>query len=209
MTTPNRRGRPRNQAARATILRVARELLDEGGIPAVTMEELAARSGVSKPTIYRSWPNAQAVAMAALSEIAPRAAKLSGGSLEHDLKRALRSLVETFQSRAGRNAATLIASADPNTEIGRAFRHHVILKCREQVGALVARGVGEGVVRADVEIDVALDMILAPVFFRLLLGHAPLDEAFADAVVDHALAGLRARGKDARPKPKRTRAASP
>lgn len=199
MTNPVRRGRPRNQAARAAILAAARELLDEGGIPAVTMEELAARTGVSKPTIYRSWPNAQAVAMAALSEISPSGATPSGRSLEQDVKRVLRGLVETFRSRAGRNAATLIASADPNTEIGRAFRHHVILKCREQVGELIKRGIDDGVVRADVEIDVALDMILAPVFFRLLLGHAPLDRGFADAAVEHALTGLRARGKATRP----------
>jgi AcrR family transcriptional regulator len=210
VSTERRRGRPRNQAARATILAAARALLDEGGIAAVTIEELAARTGVSKPTIYRSWPNAQAVAMAALSvmqtDVVPA---VSRRSTALDLKRVLRGVVTAFASRAGRSAAALIASADPETEIAKAFRHHVILKCREQIRDIVMRGIGDGVIRDDVEIDIALDLVLSPVFFRLLLGHGPLDDAFADAVVEQAMTGLRARKPGARRTSRRPRAASP
>jgi AcrR family transcriptional regulator len=62
------RGRPRSMAARRAILMATHELLAEGGLSSVTIEGIAARAGVGKPTIYRSWPNAQAVAMAALME---------------------------------------------------------------------------------------------------------------------------------------------
>lgn len=186
------RGRPRDQAARAKILEAARKLLNEGGVAAVTMEELAARTGVGKPTIYRSWPNAQAVAMAALidGQVAARPVR-SSRSLILELKRVLRSLVTVFASRAGRSAAALIAAADPDTEIAKAFRHHVILRSREQIRDLIVRAIDEGVVRADADLEVVLDLIVAPVFFRLLLGHGPNDEAFADSVVDQVLAGIR------------------
>lgn len=191
--TEKKRGRPRDQAARAKILDVARRLLNEGGVAAVTMEELAARTGVGKPTIYRSWPNAQAVAMAALIDGQTAAGPVrSSRSLIIEVKRVLRSLVVAFASRAGRSAAALIAAADPDTEIAKAFRHHVILRSREQVRALIVRAIDEGLVRADADIEVAVDLIVAPVFFRLLLGHGPNDEAFADSVVDHVLAGIRA-----------------
>lgn len=187
-----KRGRPRNEAARFKILEAARKLLNEGGVAAVTMEELAARTGVGKPTIYRSWPNAQAVAMAALIDVPAAAVPArSGRSLILELKRVLRSLTVVFASRAGRSAAALIAAADPDTEIAKAFRHHVILRSREQIRELIVRAIGEGVLRADTDIEVALDLIVAPVFFRLLLGHGPNDETFADSVVDHVLAGIR------------------
>ena len=60
---PSRRGRPRSETARRKVLAAARELLAERGLAGLTMEGIAARAGVGKPTIYRQWPNAQAVAM--------------------------------------------------------------------------------------------------------------------------------------------------
>ena len=62
------RGRPRSPEAKTAILRAARALLAEGGPAAVTMEGVAARAGVGKPTVYRWWPDRHAVAMAALME---------------------------------------------------------------------------------------------------------------------------------------------
>src|SRR5579864_9001228 len=67
-TADRPRGRPRSLEARRAILRAAHELLAEGGLSSVTIEGIADRAGVGKPTIYRTWPNANAVAMAALME---------------------------------------------------------------------------------------------------------------------------------------------
>ena len=60
---PRSRGRPRSEAARQAILQAARELLADGGPGAVTMEAVAARAGVGKPTVYRWWPDRHAVAI--------------------------------------------------------------------------------------------------------------------------------------------------
>ncbi|MCG8441963.1 MAG: TetR/AcrR family transcriptional regulator [Caulobacterales bacterium] len=191
MPKPTARGRPRSEAARARVLTAARELLQEGGVPAVTVEAVAARSGVGKPTIYRSWPNAQAVAMAALMQDAPpQPVHAESAGPQEALRRQLRGVVATFASREGRSAAALIASADANTEIAKAFRHHVILKSRENGRAILERAVAAGGLRADLDMETALDLIYAPVFFRLLLGHQPLTDGFADAVVAHVLDGL-------------------
>lgn len=197
-TSTNRRGRPRSRAARERVLAAARALLEEGGAPAVTMEAVAARAGVGKPTIYRSWPNAQAVAMAALMELAPDAEPASKRDRRRPapalnaLRAQLRSVVGVFATPAGRGAAQLIAASDGETEIAKAFRHRVILKSRTQGRTLLERAVEEGVLRADADLEAALDLIYGPIFFRLLVGHAPLDARFADAVLDTALEGLRA-----------------
>ena len=194
MTAKRARGRPRNETSRGKVLQAALDLLAEGGLGAVTMDELAARTGVGKPTIYRSWPNAQAVAMTALMQAQSNAAiAKTGRSVVLDIRRQVQAVVEAFASRAGRSAATLIAAADAETELAKAFRHHVILKSREQLKSLVLRGIDDGVLRRDADIETALDLLLGPVFFRLLVGHAPLDERFAASVTQQALDGLRTR----------------
>jgi len=186
------RGRPRNETSRARVLQAALELLTDGGLGAVTMDELAARTGVGKPTIYRSWPNAHAVAMTALMEAQSSvAAAKTGRSVILDIRRQVQAVIDAFASRAGRSVATLIAAADAESELAKVFRHHVILKSRDALRSLVLRGIDEGVLRRDADIETALDLLLGPVFFRLLVGHAPLDERFATSVIRQALDGLR------------------
>jgi AcrR family transcriptional regulator len=185
------RGRPRSADARAAILRATREILNEGGITAVTMEGIAARAGVGKPTIYRSWPNAHAVAMAAMMEAKAAPPKLARTrSAIADLKRQLRDVVEVFATRMGRQAASMIAAASADSELSKVFRNHFILARREEGRALIARAIEAREIRKTIDVDVALDMIYGPIFYRLLMGHAPLDAKFTDAVIDHALKGF-------------------
>ena len=185
------RGRPRSADARTAILRATREILNEGGITAVTMEGIAARAGVGKPTIYRSWPNAHAVAMAAMMDAKAAPAKLARTrSAVADLKRQLRDVAEVFATRMGRQAASMIAATSADSELSKVFRNHFILARREEGRALVARAIEAREIRRTIDVDIALDMIYGPIFYRLLMGHAPLDARFTDAIVDHALKGL-------------------
>jgi AcrR family transcriptional regulator len=185
------RGRPRDEGARLAILRAAREMLERGGVAAVTMEGIAQRAGVGKPTVYRHWPNAHAVAMAALLEDAPVEAetRASRGSLP-SLRRQLRQIATLFATPMGRSVTMMLAAADQDTELSKAFRNHFILARRTDGKALLAAAVAEGTLRPDFDVEVALDMIYGPLFYRLLAGHARLDAAFTDALLDHVLAGL-------------------
>jgi AcrR family transcriptional regulator len=186
------RGRPRSEEARLAILKAARALLDEGGLTAVTMEGIAARAGVGKPTIYRSWPNAHAVAMAAMLDTAdePRSAVRRGRTALSELRAQLRRMADVFASRTGRHVTMMLAAAQENTEISKAFRNHFIVARREEGRALLKRAVEEGDLRTDIDYDVALDMIYGPVFFRLLVGHASFDHAFTDRVLEECIQGL-------------------
>jgi AcrR family transcriptional regulator len=189
--TPRRRGRPRSLDARAAILRAARELLAETGLSGMTMEAVAARAGVGKPTVYRWWPDRHAVAMAALmSEPAPSPAAPRKRSALASLRRQLVDMAEVFATATGRNAARLIASADANSELSKAFRNHFVLARREEGRALILEAVADGELRRDLDVDVALDLIYGPLFFRLLLGHAPLDATAVGRIFKDALRGL-------------------
>ncbi|QQS12307.1 MAG: TetR/AcrR family transcriptional regulator [Rhodospirillales bacterium] len=191
--SPRTRGRPRSEAARSAILRAARELMERGGPAAVTMEGVAERAGVGKPTVYRWWPDRHAVAMAALIELAPadEGPSASAKPALERLRAQLRRVATVFTTPVGRLAAMMIASASGDTEHAKAFRHHFVLARRAEGAALLAAAIAAGELRGDVDVEVAADAIYGPLFFRLLLGHAPPDRAFVDRLLDQAVAGLR------------------
>jgi AcrR family transcriptional regulator len=187
------RGRPRNLESRAAILRAARELLAEAGPTAVTMEAVAQRAGVGKPTVYRWWPNRHAVAMAALmddSALGQPAARARAPL--RALEQQLLQVVETLGSRQGRVVTAMIAAADPDTEVAKAFRHHFVLARRQEGRALLEQAVATGELRDDIGIDVALDQVYGALFFRILLGHAGVDAAFVKALLRQVQRGLAA-----------------
>jgi AcrR family transcriptional regulator len=188
---PRPRGRPRNEAAKRAILRAARALLAEAGPGAVTMEAIAARAGVGKPTVYRWWPDRHAVTMAALMETdrepPPLAAKRSALTA---LREQLGAIARRFATATGRHITSMIAASDSESELSKAFRSHFVLSRRAEGEALLRRAIAQREVRPDLDVEVALDLLYGALFFRLLLGHAPLDEDFANSVLDQALKGM-------------------
>jgi AcrR family transcriptional regulator len=185
------RGRPRDPAARKRILAAASQLLEEGGLSAVTMEAIAARAGVGKPTIYREWPNAHAVAMTAfLTRVRATPSKARSRTALAALKRQLRELAEAFATRPGRSTAMMIAAAQNDSELAKVFRTHFVMKNREEGRALLLRAAEEGDVRRDIDIEAALDLIYAPFYFRLLIGHGSLSSRDTDVILDLALKGI-------------------
>lgn len=189
------RGRPRSQEAREAVLKAARKLLEEGGLSAVTIEAIAAQAGVSKPTIYRSWKNSYAVAMEAFLESAKaRVPFAESGSAVADLRAQLRKVAEVFATRTGRSVAAMIAAAQSETEIAKAFRNHFILKSREEGRQILDRAVAQKELWEDIDFDTTLDLLYAPIYFRLLIGHGKLSAEFTDSVLEHALFGLAKQG---------------
>ena len=185
------RGRPRSDAARLAILRAARELMEENGPTALTMEGIAARAGVGKPTIYRWWPDRHSVAMAALMENESVPPSTRGGRSSLDsLRRQLRKVVSLFATSIGRNVATMIASADHDSELSKAFRNHFVMTRREEGRALLLQAIGSGEIRRDANVEIVLDMLYGALFFRLLMGHAALDDALTNQLLEEALRGL-------------------
>jgi AcrR family transcriptional regulator len=185
-----RRGRPRSLAVKAAILSAARALLQEGGPGAVTMEAVAERAKVGKPTVYRAFPDRYAVTMAALmTEEAAPAARRTRSALA-DLAAALRAIAERFTTVTGRHVTALLAAADSDSELSKSFRNHFVLARRAEGRALLERAKAEGSVRADLDLEVALDLLYGPLFFRLLVGHATLDADFVERVLAEARRGF-------------------
>lgn len=187
MSLPKRRGRPPSQMARARVLKAAHDILTEDGFGRLTVEAVAAKSGVGKPTIYRQWANASELAMAALMSGDTGAFDEGGTNLRSALTAQMRSLIQAFATTRGRQIAMTLAAADPDSEFTKAFRNQVILSSREAGRALLLEAAARGEIMLPQDVDVLLDMIYGPVFYRLLVGHRPLDASFADNIVAIAL----------------------
>src|SRR5882757_5581585 len=186
-----RPGRPRSEESRTAVLRATSELMQEVGLRAMTTEAIATRSGASKATIYKWWPNKYAVAVEAfLSQMAVESADPDTGSAREDFRLALRGMVRFYTSESGRAYAQLVGEAQFDPQIGAELRDHLVGSRRQLVRAIWDRGVARGELRADVDPEVAIDLIFGPAMYRLVAGHAPLDDTAADAVVDAAMRGL-------------------
>lgn len=186
------KGRPRSERAKNAILSSTYKLLKENGLSGITMEAVAAHASVGKPTIYRYWKNANELAMAAImAKTKQQKPNEPGTNPVETLKQQLRTVISTFSKPAGRQIAILMASADNDTELSKAFRNQIILRSRDQ-GRDILKAAIEGKhirvnvspERVPIRIETMLDMIYGPVFYRLLSRHAPLDKDFADEIIE-------------------------
>ena len=180
----SKRGRPRSEAAYNGALSVAREILLTEGFGRLTMEAVANRSGVSKPTLYRHWANAQQLAMAALVPPTENVENRSSQTGRTRLTTQLEMLIETFATTRGRQIALTLASADPDSEYTRAFRNRVLLTSREIGREILQNATAAGELAAPDDTEAVLDMTYGPIFYRLLMGHLPLTKDLAAAIVD-------------------------
>jgi AcrR family transcriptional regulator len=189
-----KRGRPRSEAARQAILRTAHDMLVTEGLGRLTIEAVAERAHVGKPTIYRYWKNAQELAMAALmaGEPVPPPTTSSGRTREK-LYRQMDNLLAIFATPRGRQIALTMAAAEPDSEMAKAFRTRVMLEQREAGRVILMEAAGNGEIQPGADMETVLDMLYAPVFYRLLVGHLPLTEKFGRAVVDSVWRALEAK----------------
>jgi AcrR family transcriptional regulator len=190
--TTSRRGRPRSERARRAILEAAAEmLLDQGG-GQVSMDAVADRAGVSKATIYRWWLSKEWLALDALLEWASAVSRpRDTGTLRGDLLALVRPWVRDARRRQfGRVIAALITEAQADPKFAADYRRHFVEQRREPMQAAFTRAIDRGEAPADLDIEVALDLVYGPLYHRLLHGHAPLTDRFVQQVVDLALNGI-------------------
>ncbi len=194
---PNRVGRPRGHAAQshAAIMEAVHALLQEKSVRDLTIEEVAKRAGVSKPTLYKWWPTKAALVMTLLHErIAAQPEKLEALTAEQALRWRVRRLIAAFNGLFGKVMADMIAEGQSEPSILRElFAHHIGQRRAASIRE-VERGKAASEFAADVDPELLIDAIFAPIYFRLLVRNAPLTEEYGEALVSQVLRGLQ-RGK--------------
>jgi AcrR family transcriptional regulator len=191
----SRRGRPRSEDARRAVLAAAGALLDEGGLPLVTIEAVSARSGVGKPTIYRYWPNRLAVAIDAFADrMAAQVPPADLGDARGDLSEQVRRVAAFYSTHEGTVLTQLLGAAAADPAAAKQLRDGFLVGRWADTTRMWQRAVARGEVRADIPAEVAIDVLFSPIVYRLLVGHAPIDPESAGAIADAVLGGLLAPG---------------
>jgi AcrR family transcriptional regulator len=173
-------GRPRSEAARAAILAAAMRLLDSHSLRGLTIEAIARAAGVGKVTIYRWWPTKTHLVIDAFLELmTPATLMPEPGAGLADLTRHFAAVVAEYQGKFGRVVAEIIAEGCFDPDALDYFQRAMVAKRRAFAADIVDAAKRRGEVRADVGTELLIDLLYGPLYFRLLVGHGPLDARFA------------------------------
>jgi AcrR family transcriptional regulator len=183
----------RTTRVRTAVLGAAGDILQRDGYAGLTMERVAADSGVAKTTLYRTWPTKAALCMALYLDVAGRELRdPDTGDVARDLKQIADTVVH-LQKRtvAGPAFIGLIAEAQVSPETRTAFLAEFADRRREITRTVLRRAIERRQLRRDTDIDLVIDVIGGATMFRLLQRHAPLSKQFTSDLVDLVLTGCR------------------
>jgi AcrR family transcriptional regulator len=186
----------RSERSRQAILAAARELVSEVGYAKVSIEAIAARAGVGKQTIYRWWRSKGAVvfdAFLALSEAEEGGMALPDtGDIEADLKLVMRATAAEFADPAFEEPIRALNTEIINDpDLAAQYRERLAAPVDEAKKARLRSAQRAGQIAADADLDLALELLYAPLFQRWLHRSGPLTPEYADALVDLFLKAVR------------------
>jgi AcrR family transcriptional regulator len=178
----------RGAATEQAILQATRELLVEGGVQHLTIEGVAARSGVAKTTIYRRYRDKDDLALSVVLDMVEQVILPELGDTRAELVQFVSAAVDQLGATLmGRVMQGLVSDLAVDPKLAAAFQERVVSVRDAEVSRLIARGIERGDLAADTDEVTAHEMLIAPVYYRLLLSGHPLDHAFAERIVDAAM----------------------
>lgn len=185
-----KRGRPRDASLDERILRAALEVMGEGGLRRCTIDAVALRAEVPKSTIYRRWPSKDELQVAALERYVTEHQPMPDtGTLRGDLDALFRSQIRAYSSREVRPmvsfAFSVLADGEAVPTATVAAIRRFALNRRARYREVLERAQARGEVRANVDLEVAISFLSGAVWAHLA-DLQPIDDVFADAVVDMA-----------------------
>jgi AcrR family transcriptional regulator len=193
VTAAPRRGRPRSEEAERAVLDAALDLLAEHGYAGLTMEAVAARAGVAKTTVYRRWAGKDEVLIDALNLVKGGSSELPGDSVAGDLKVLMERMRRSWlHTQHGRIMRRLAAEGNDQPELYRMFCERVVEPRRAVTRAIIRRGIDEGSIRPDIDVEAVIGLLASPVIVGVMTHReAHLTREHVEFVVDTVLAGLK------------------
>ncbi|WP_027938565.1 TetR/AcrR family transcriptional regulator [Anaeroarcus burkinensis] len=188
-----KKGRPRNVATEKAILEASYNLLLENGFGNVTVEKIAERAKVSKATIYKWWPNKAAVVMDGfLSAAMSRLPIPDTGSVMDDMVIQASNLANFLSSKEGKVITELIAEGQSDLKLAEEYRLRYFNPRRLDSLRILERGIQRGELKKDLDLELCIDLIYGPLFYRLLVTGEKIDEAFMRILISYAFVGIQA-----------------
>lgn len=180
-------GRPRDERIDTEVVSAVLDVLRRRGYGAVTVDGIARKVKRARTSLYRRWPSKRhLVAYSVLSEMGDNPAA-DTGSLRDDLEAAVGTLLHAFAGPLGQALAGLVADMAQDPELAEVMRQQVLAARRESMREAFARAKARGEIRDDLQMEVMLDMLTGPFYFRALFGHAPISRRMTRDVVEYVL----------------------
>jgi AcrR family transcriptional regulator len=181
----------RSDRSHQAVLHAAVELCREVGYGALTIDGIAARAGVGKQTIYRWWPSKGAVVLDAfMTTIATEIAFSDTGDSIEEIRGWLRSVADLLADpQMGPHLAGLVGAKQSETALAHAFEQQVFQPARDALKQRIRRAQVAGELRP-LDPEMIADLIVGPVWFRLLLSAEPADPDYIQSAFEALLTGL-------------------
>ena len=180
---PAKSGRPRSEESRKAILDATRRLMLHTPLRDLSIEAIARKAGVGKTTIYRWWPNKVAVVIEAFSDQldlhTPNLTDLSM-TMTDALMGQVDKMIRHLRGRNGRIIADIMAEAQADEGVMALLQAFYMDTRKQALQHIVYQGQRSGEFAAVIAPDIAADMIMGPVFFRLLTTRDGLDDRFIE-----------------------------
>jgi AcrR family transcriptional regulator len=185
-----RPGRPRDARADEAIIQASVEVLADKGPAGFTVDEVAARAGCGKATIYRRWSSRASLLLETAHRMGLEPSVVDTGSVRDDLVALMTQFgTKLTDTPAGRILPGVIAEAAVNPEM-RLVLSRFVHERRDRPRLALTRGVERGELPPDTDVELLLDVLGGSVFYRVLVSGEPGDEAFAKRLVDLVLASF-------------------
>src|SRR5215472_14516430 len=181
---------PRGARARERVLRAALELLAEEGLGGFTIEAVAHRAGASKATVYRRWKSRAALLIDALDLSTQPLPLPATGQVRTDLIEVLSGLEALLSGQPfPRLMAAFIDAAEREPALS-SLHQQLTERRREPIRHVLAQARQRGEIPSSADLDLAVDLLTGPAFYRRFIAHRAVADQYAAGVVDHVLTAI-------------------
>jgi len=178
---------PRVPSVRAhqEVLKAVLKLIAGQGIEATSVDAIAAESGVSKATIYKHWKNKDALCIEAVGQLRGQLPVFDSDDARSGITKILKHMIGGGKhEELVRLWPRIIGYAVANPAFGKAFRENSEAPRRKALTKFLQRAIAGGELRADLDFDFAMDLLVGPVMHRRFMNSTPAPPSFARQIVD-------------------------
>lgn len=180
-------GRPRDERIDSEVVSAVLDALKRRGYRSVTIDGIARQVGRARSSLYRRWPSKRhLVAYAVVSEMGDNPAA-NTGHIRGDLEAAVGTLLRAFVGPLGQALAGLASDMAQDPALASIIRQEVLAPRRKSMREALERAQIRGEIRRDCDVELVLDMLTGPFYFRTLFGHVPITRETARLVVEYVL----------------------
>lgn len=189
-----RRGRPRDPRIDAAVFAATLVLLDEAGYPGLSLEMVARKAGVGRPSVYRRWPNKAAVVVDALASAAGTDPAPNTGRLQEDLLAVQREMAVLYNTAFARRVVpALLGDLACQPDLAERFRATYISPRRASVRRALSRAQTRGEIPQVADPELICDLLAGPLLLEAFVLDRQIDDAYVLASVEAVMAMLRQR----------------